>query len=56
MEFVCDFFINNKRYLIYNVDKIEGKDTYVGRSDYDDRTLYIEKESKEQMLLTLKHE
>lgn len=56
MEFVCDFFINNKKYSIYNVDKIEGKDTYVGRSDYDDRTLYIEKESKEQMLLTLKHE
>lgn len=56
MEFICDFFINNKKYSIYNVDKIEGKNTYVGRSDYDDRTLYIEKESKEQMLLTLKHE
>lgn len=56
MEFVCDFFINNKKYSIYNVDKIEGKDTYVGRSDYDDRTIYVEKEEFKKMLITLKHE
>ena len=56
MEFICDFTINNKRYLIYNVDKIEGKDTYVGRSNYEDRTIYVEKEEFKKMLITLKHE
>lgn len=56
MKEICKFIINNKIYTIYNVDKIEGKDNYVGRSHYDDRTIYVEKGTKEQMLLTLKHE
>ena len=56
MEEICDFVINNHIYTIYNVDKIEGKDNYVGRSHYDDRTIYIEKGNFEDMLLTLKHE
>ena len=56
MEEVCKFEINNHIYTIYNVEKIEGKDNYVGRSHYDDRTIYVEKGTKEQMLLTLKHE
>lgn len=43
-------------YTIYNVDKIQGKNNYVGRSHYDDKTIYVEKGTKEQMLLTLKHE
>lgn len=56
MEEICKFEINNHIYTIYNVDKIEGKENYVGRSHYDDRTIYIEKGSKKDMLLTLKHE
>lgn len=56
MEEICYFVINNHIYTIYNVDKIEGKDNYVGRSHYDDRTIYIEKGNFEDMLLTLKHE
>lgn len=56
MEEICKFEINNNIYTIYNVDKIEGKENYVGRSHYDDRTIYIEKGNKEDMLLTLKHE
>lgn len=56
MEFICDFTINNKKYSIYNVDKIEGKNTYVGRSNYEDRTIYVEKEEFKKMLITLKHE
>lgn len=56
MDEICKFEINNHIYTIYNVDKIVGKDSYVGRSHYDDRTIYIEKETEEQMLLTLKHE
>jgi Zn-dependent peptidase ImmA (M78 family) len=56
MEEICQFIINNHVYTIYDVDKIEGKENYVGRSHYDDRTIYVEKGTKEDMLLTLKHE
>lgn len=38
------------------MDKIEGKASYVGRTDYNIQDVYIEKGSKKQMLLTLKHE
>ena len=56
MEEICKFQINNHIYTIYNVEKIQGKDNYVGRSHYEDKTLYIEYGTKKQMLLTLKHE
>lgn len=56
MEEICKFIINNKIYTISNVKKIEGKNTYVGRSSYDDKTIYIEVGNFDQMLLTLKHE
>lgn len=56
MEEICKFKINNHVYTIYNVDRITGKDKYVGRSHYEDRTIYIEKGTEEEMLLTLKHE
>lgn len=56
MEEICKFIINNKIYTIYNVDKIEGKNTYVGQSNYDNRKVFIEKGTKKDMLLTLKHE
>ena len=53
---ICSFKINNKIYTIYDVDKIEGKPSYVGQSDYLDTNIYIEKGSVKDMLLTLKHE
>lgn len=56
MEEICKFIINNKIYTIYDVDKIEGKDTYVGQSNYDNRKIFIEEGTKKDMLLTLKHE
>lgn len=56
MEEICKFEINNHIYTIYNVDRIIGKNSYVGRSHYDDKTIYIEEGTEEQMLLTLKHE
>ena len=56
MEKICQFTINNRIYTIYDVDKITGKENYVGRSHYLDKTIYIEKGTEEQMLLTLKHE
>ena len=43
MEEICQFIINDKIYTIYDVDKIEGKGSYVGRSTYNDRTIFIEK-------------
>lgn len=56
MEEICKFSINNNIYTIYDVNKIIGKENYVGRSHYDDKTIYVEYGTKEQMLLTLKHE
>lgn len=56
MEEICKFTINDREYTIYDVHKIEGKNTYVGSSDYNDRQIYIEKGTPEQMMLTLKHE
>lgn len=56
MEKICDFIINNRIYTIYDVNKIEGKKTYVGQSNYDNKKIFIEKDSLENMLLTLKHE
>lgn len=56
MKEICRFIINNREYTIYDVNKIEGKNTYVGRSDYNDRQIYIEEGTPKQMMLTLKHE
>lgn len=56
MEKICDFVINKHIYSIYDVDRITGKNSYVGRSDYEDRTIYVEKGKLENMLITLKHE
>lgn len=56
MNEICKFVINNNVYTIYDVDKISGKENYVGRSHYEDGTIFVEVGSYEQMLLTLKHE
>lgn len=56
MKKICSFIINNKIYTIYDVDKIEGLESYVGRSDYISTDIYIEQNTFKQMLLTLKHE
>lgn len=48
--------INGRVYTIYNINKIDGKKSYVGKSDYGDTDIFIEKGNSEQMLLTLKHE
>lgn len=45
MEEICKFIINDRIYTIYDVDKITGKKSYVGRSHYEDRTIYVEKRS-----------
>ena len=56
MKKICEFEINNRIYTIYDVDKIEGKKSYVGSSNYDKNEIFIEKGNLKQMLLTLKHE
>lgn len=56
MEEICSFVINNHIYTIYDVNKIQGKKNYVGRSHYEDKTIYVEKGNFKDMLLTLKHE
>ena len=56
MQEICRFNINGKTYTIYDVDKIEGKDSYVGESDYEEGKIYVEKGKLENMLITLKHE
>ncbi len=43
MKEICKFIINNHIYTIYNVDKIEGKNSYVGQSQYEKGIIYIEK-------------
>lgn len=50
------FPINSKFYTVYEVDRIKGKKTYVGETDYIDRTVKIESGSAKQMRLTLIHE
>ena len=56
MKEICKFEINNHIYTIYEVDRIKGKATYVGSSHYRTGKIYIEENTTEQMLLTLKHE
>jgi len=56
MEEICKFEINGYIYTIYDINRITGKENYVGRSHYEDKTIYVEYGTEEQMLLTLKHE
>lgn len=56
MEEICSFYINDREYTIYNVDRIKGKKSYVGQSQYDNGVIFIEYGFPNQMLLTLKHE
>ena len=53
---ICSFEINNKIYTIYDVDKIKGKKSYVGKSQYDNGKIFIEIGDYDNMILTLKHE
>jgi len=56
MKKITEFEINNKIYCIFDTNKIEGKDSYVGESRYEQGIVLIEYGTKEQMLTTLRHE
>lgn len=45
-----------KEEISYSQDADTGGENYVGRSHYDDKTIYVEKGNFKDMLLTLKHE
>lgn len=54
MEEICQFIINENAYTIYDVDRITGKENYVGRSHYEDKTIYIEKRSLQRYVINFK--
>lgn len=56
MQEVIHFIINDKKYTIFDVDKIEGKKSYVGESQYEKGIVLIEVGTPEEMITTLKHE
>lgn len=56
MTKILDFTYRGKPYTVYDVDKIEGKDSYIGETNYDNGRILIEKGSRQEMLDTLKHE
>ena len=54
MEEICQFIINGNVYTIYDVDRITGKENYVGRSHYEDKTIYVEKRSLQRYVINFK--
>lgn len=55
-KFVCDFEIKQNYYSIYIVDRIKGKLSYVGETDYQKRRIYIEDGDYDDIMKTLIHE
>lgn len=56
MTKILDFTYKNKPYTIYEVDRIEGKNSYIGETQYDKGVILIEKGNRQEMLDTLRHE
>ena len=56
MKEITKFKINNKIYTIYDVDRIEGKESYIGETQYDKGIVLIEKADRQEMIDTLGHE
>lgn len=56
MQEITSFWINKEYYTIYDVDKIEGKDSYIGETRYEQGIILIEKGSFHEMIDTLGHE
>ena len=56
MQEIMKFKINGNTYTIYDVDKIEGKDSYIGETRYEKGIVLIEKGTMKEMLDTVRHE
>lgn len=55
-QLITKFKINGKTYSIYDVDKIEGKDSYIGETRYEQGIILIEKGPTQEMIDTVGHE
>ena len=53
---VISFSINGKDYTIYDVNKIEGKYSYVGETNYEKGMILIEYSTIPEMMMTVRHE
>lgn len=56
MTKILEFYYKDKPYTIYETDRIEGKNSYVGETRYEEGRILIERGSFKEMLTTLKHE
>lgn len=56
MKEIMKFKINNKTYTIYDVDKIKGKDSYIGETNYEKGEILIEYGTIPEMMMTVRHE
>lgn len=56
MTKIMEFSFKGKTYTIYDVNRIEGKDSYLGETNYDKGIILIERGSIQDMLDTVKHE
>ena len=53
---IMRFTINNKLYTVYDVDRIEGKETYIVETQYNERIVLVEIGKPQEMIDTLGHE
>ena len=56
MTKILEFYYKDKLYTIYETDRIDGKNSYVGETRYEEGIILIERGSFKEMLTTLKHE
>lgn len=56
MKEIIEFSIKNKIYKVFDTDKIEGKDSYIGETRYEEGIVLVEYSDIPTMLDTLRHE
>lgn len=56
MDEIFSFSIGDKVYTICETDKIIGRNTYIGETQYEKGLILIERGTRKQMLDTLGHE
>ena len=56
MTKILEFYYKDKPYTIYETDRIEGKNSYIGETRYEEGIILIERGSIQEMLDTVKHE
>lgn len=61
MRRIMDFRVNARTdhpsdYIVYETDKIKGKEGYLGYADYEKKIIVIEKAAPQKMIETASHE